>query len=121
MVGYAPSPLVVYGDTSQDGIWYSGDTHTQTSRVFGSKPFPNQVGVGTPQFVFPVADPYRHAGNNIIDAHALFANVPEGQVPSIGLTIYGGAGDDTIWAARPATSSRAARGTTRSTAAAATT
>jgi hypothetical protein len=23
--GYAPSPLVVYGATSQDGIWYSGD------------------------------------------------------------------------------------------------
>ncbi|HEY5224284.1 MAG TPA: hypothetical protein VIJ18_14705 [Microbacteriaceae bacterium] len=97
VVGYAPSPLVVYGSTSQDGIWYSGDPHTQTSRVFGSKPFPNQVGNGTPQFVFPVANPFRHAGNNVIDARALFAAVPAGQVPSIGLTIYGGSGDDTIY------------------------
>src|SRR5204863_6418055 len=23
-----PMPLVVYGDTSQDGVWYGGDPHT---------------------------------------------------------------------------------------------
>ena len=28
ILGFAPSPLAVYGSTSQDGIWYSGDPHT---------------------------------------------------------------------------------------------
>ncbi len=94
--GFSPSPLVVFGDTSQDGVWYSGDPHTMTQRDFGPKPFPTTIGNGTPDFIFPVADPFRYAGNDYIDATALFAAVPNGQVPSVGVTLYGGAGNDTI-------------------------
>ena len=72
VLGYAPSPLVVYGSTSQDGIWYSGDPHTLTQRDFGPKPFPNEVGNASPDFIFPVADAFRYAGNNVIDASADF-------------------------------------------------
>jgi hypothetical protein len=40
--GGPDSPLVVYGDTSQDGVWYSGEASAPLeSRVrFGPKPFP---------------------------------------------------------------------------------
>ena len=65
-------------------------------RDFGTKPFPNQLGNGTPDFVFPVADPFRYAGNNVIDASADFANVPDSQLPSVGIIAYGGPGNDTI-------------------------
>jgi len=109
LIGFAPSPLVVYGSTSQDGIWYSGDPHTMTQRDFGSKPFPTQLGNGTPDFILPVADTFKYAGNNFIDASADFpiaqlsstsvpnAGVPEGQVPSVGLVLYGGPGNNTIY------------------------
>jgi len=94
--GFSPSPLVVFGDTSQDGVWYSGDPHTMTQRDFGPKAFPTTIGNGTPDYIFPVADTFRYAGNDVIDASALFAAVPNGQVPSVGVTLYGGAGNDTI-------------------------
>ena len=109
LVGFAPSPLVVYGSTSQDGIWYSGDPHTLSQRDFGSKPFPTQLGNGTPDFIFPVADPFKFAGNNVLDASADFpiaslstgsvpnVGVPEGQVPTVGVTLYGGPGNNTIY------------------------
>ncbi|MEY2518223.1 MAG: large repetitive protein, partial [bacterium] len=51
--GGPASPLVVYGDTSQDGVWYSGDPRQQSIRDFGIKPFPSEVGNGTPHFFFP--------------------------------------------------------------------
>ena len=59
LLGFAPSPLVVYGSTSQDGIWYSGNPYQMTQRDFGSKPFPNSVGNGSPDFIFPVANAFR--------------------------------------------------------------
>ena len=97
VLGFAPSPLAVYGGTSQDGIWYSGDPHTLSQRDFGLKPFPTQLGNGSPDFIFPVADPFVHNGNNFINASADFATVPEGQVPSVGLILYGGPGNNTIY------------------------
>ncbi len=97
ILGFAPSPLVVYGGTSQDGLWYSGDPHTLSQRDFGLKPFPTQLGNGSPDFIFPVADPFVHNGNNVIDASADFAAVPEGQVPSVGVILYGGPGNNTIY------------------------
>ena len=36
------SPLVVYGDTSQDGLWYSGDPRIQSIRDFGTKAVPER-------------------------------------------------------------------------------
>ncbi len=94
---FAPSPLVVMGGTSQDGVWYSGDLQTQTARSFGSKPFPNTVGNGTPNFVFPVADPFRYFGNNVIDASQQFAAQPSYAPLSFGLTAYGGPGQNTFY------------------------
>src|SRR5262249_348279 len=90
------SPLVVYGATSQDGLWYSGNPDGQSIGDFGTKPFPAQLGGGSPHFFFPLANPFDYFGNDVIDASALFAGVPNGQLPSVGLTVYGGVGDDTI-------------------------
>ena len=89
------SPLVIHGDTSQDGIWFSGDPTAQTGHLFGPKPTIQPVG-NAPNYVFPVAAPFAHAGNDFIDAGALFASLPSAQLPTIGVTIYGGAGQDTI-------------------------
>src|SRR3954447_16605796 len=38
------APLVIYGDTSQDGVWYGGDPHNQTPHNFGPKPMPHIEG-----------------------------------------------------------------------------
>jgi Ca2+-binding RTX toxin-like protein len=97
VTGFAPSPLVIFGSTSQDGIWYSGNPSVDTQRDFGSKPYPIVLGNGSTDFIFPVADPFNYAGNNVINASADFANVPEGQLPSVGLVIYGGPGNSTIY------------------------
>jgi hypothetical protein len=67
---YAPSPLVVFGGTSQDGSWYSGNPGA--------------------------ANPFRYAGNDLIDASQEFAEAPSGELPSFGLTEYGGAGNDVL-------------------------
>ncbi|MGB7962858.1 MAG: calcium-binding protein, partial [Propionicimonas sp.] len=90
------SPLVVYGDTSQDGLWYSGDPRVQSFRVFSGKPFPAEIGNGDSRFIFPVANPYVYAGHDVIDASALFADLVGAALPSVGFVAYGGAGDDTI-------------------------
>ncbi|HEX5279640.1 MAG TPA: hypothetical protein VFW28_06150 [Micropepsaceae bacterium] len=199
------SPLVVYGDTSQDGVWYNGKPDTQSTGKFSNKPMPhedalavtfgtqtffsgtplqhdfgtitrndghswsesgfvpeglimvdgtlvgttmrvvdtrdgsgnitsstlvlfkqdlttggdlsnlwtgtgvatgsgahnivqrNRLGQNTDFFVFPLADPYQYAGNDVIDARNLYANIPDGQLPAIGFTAYGGVGDDLIY------------------------
>ncbi|MBI3917574.1 MAG: hypothetical protein HY322_11275 [Betaproteobacteria bacterium] len=95
------SPLVVYGDTSQDGMWYSGEANNVLGLEFGEKPFDPfpQLPDGEnedDEWVFPLANPYDLAGNDVIDASALFAGAPAGNLPSVGLTIYGGKGNDTI-------------------------
>ena len=86
---------MIYGDTSQDGIWYSGDPNAQSGHVFGAKPTIEPVG-NAPVFTFPLAEPYQYAGNDIIDASALDGALSSAQLPSIGVVIYGGAGDDTL-------------------------
>lgn len=173
------SPLVVYGDTSQDGAYYNGNPSALSLGIFGKKPMPHEDGLGVtiapasidpltnqtigkitrssgswidagfttgslitidgvlvgmvrnvtastltlidigapfaavasgthdvavqnrignsaPFFVFPLANPFKLAGNDIIDASALFAGAPVNNLPSVGFTAYGGAGDDTI-------------------------
>src|SRR5262249_46383619 len=42
------------------------------------------------------ANPYKLAGNDVIDASALFAATPAGSLPTVGFTAYGGAGNDLI-------------------------
>ena len=59
VAGYAPSPLVIFGSTSQNGIWYSGEPGVASAHDFGSKPFPNQLGGGAPDFIFPVFKLFR--------------------------------------------------------------
>ena len=92
------SPLIVYGDTSQDGVWYSGRPSDRLGLEFGDKPYdpfpklPDEDNEDD-EWVFPLADPYKLAGNDFIDAHTLFAG---GTMPTIGFTAYGGAGNDLI-------------------------
>jgi Ca2+-binding RTX toxin-like protein len=91
------SPLVVYGDTSQDGVWYSGHPYDVLGMEFGEKPFdpyPNLPDGENEddEWVFPLANPYTYGGNDVIDASKLFAE----DLPTVGFVAYGGEGDDTI-------------------------
>ena len=90
------SPLVIFGDSSQNGAWYQGTPGQIITGDFGLKPFPNQIGLPSQDrdFRFPLANPYAYAGNDVIDAHTLFAGAST--LPSVGLTIDGGPGNDTI-------------------------
>ncbi|MEM9027333.1 MAG: LEPR-XLL domain-containing protein [Pseudomonadota bacterium] len=83
--GGAEAPLVIYGDTSQDGRWYNGRPELVSGDSFGV--------IGDTEFRFPVANAFTNHGDDVIDASALFAN---GEMPSVGLTAYGGRGNDTI-------------------------
>ncbi|HAG59058.1 MAG TPA: hypothetical protein DCL83_06945, partial [Arthrobacter bacterium] len=42
--GGPASPLVLYGDTSQDGVWYGGDPTHLALHNFGPKPMPHIEG-----------------------------------------------------------------------------
>ncbi len=101
------SPLVVYGDTSQDGVWYSGRVADIKGYEFGPKPFDPFPALPDgdnedDEWVFPLANPYdaHRAGNDVIDASNLFAHLTctatDCDLPTIGFTAYGGAGNDTI-------------------------
>src|SRR5690606_18004236 len=76
--GGPDSPLVVYGDTSQDGVWYAGDSTAVTLADLGPKPFPDVLGSAS-RFRVAVAVAYDAAGDDLIDASALFAG---GDLPS---------------------------------------
>ena len=105
VVGGPGSPLVVYGDTSQDGIWYSGHPDDVLGYEFGAKPFDPFTHLPDAEneddeWVFPLADPYDQFGHDIIDARGLFAGIvcdaTCSNLPTVGFTAYGGAGDDLI-------------------------
>ena len=68
--GGSDSPLAVFGDTSQDGRRYSGQSGVSEQDSEGS----------------PLAIQFDNFGNDIIDA----------SVSSLGVTIYGGLGDDIL-------------------------
>ena len=99
------SPLVVYGDTSQDGVWYGGHGYDVKGYEFGPKPYDPfwKIPDGEnedDEWIFPLADPYDFAGNDVIDASGLFAwiscDATCSNLPTVGFTAYGGAGDDLI-------------------------
>ena len=105
VLGGPNSPLVLYGDTSQDGLWYSGNPATVDGHEFGDKPFNPFVFVPDgenedDEWMFALGNPFRLAGNDVIDASALFAdlacNATCTNLPTVGITAYGGAGNDTI-------------------------
>ena len=84
------APLVVYGDTSQDGLWYGGAANVLSFAVLITpKPFQNVVGSSN-SFRVPIANTFATAGNDSVDAHV------SGTTPgwTVGLTIYGGPGND---------------------------
>src|SRR5262249_5233398 len=56
----------------------------------------NRLGQNTDFFVFPLANQYKYDGNDVIDAHSLFATIPNGQLPAAGFTAYGGKGTHAI-------------------------
>ena len=86
VLGGPNSPLVVYGDTSQDGLWYSGDPATVDGREFGDKPFNPFSTCPTPRTRTTSgssrsADRFRLHGNDVIDASALFAGAAAAALP----------------------------------------
>ncbi|MDQ0612685.1 hypothetical protein QF046_000326 [Microbacterium sp. W4I4] len=95
------SPLVIYGDTSQDGIWYSGNPGDNLGMEFGPKPFDPFTYIPDAEneddeWIFGLANPYDFSGDDIIDASGLFAELAPANLPSVGITAYGGLGDDLI-------------------------
>ncbi|MFL6033989.1 MAG: HYR domain-containing protein, partial [Gaiellaceae bacterium] len=56
----------------------------------------NRVGNSAPFFVFPLANPYLYSGNDVVDAHLLDWADATNALRSVGLTVYGGPGDDLI-------------------------
>ena len=89
--GGPSSPLVIYGDTTQDGAWYTGGEGAWYGG-FGPKPYSGLPGGGTTCFVFGVGGAFRFPGNDVIDASALFG----GAMPTVGIIAYGGPGDDLL-------------------------
>ena len=83
------SPLAIFGDTSQDGIWYSSDPSQQSGHLFGPKPTIEPVG-NAAKYVFPLAQPFQYSGNDFLDASALDAGLASADLPSVGVTVYGG-------------------------------
>ncbi|MGH3371224.1 MAG: hypothetical protein ACRDPR_14630, partial [Nocardioidaceae bacterium] len=95
------SPLVVYGDTSQDGIWYGGEPDSVRGHELGPKPFDPFYRIPESEneddeWLFPLADPYDFFGHDIIDASGLFSWSDPAALPSVGFTAYGGEGDDLV-------------------------
>ena len=104
------SPLVIYGDTSQDGMWYAGESNSNYGLEFGDKPFdpfpdlPNDENEDD-TWVMALATPFDLHGNDIIDASALFDDMDgdgqsdniAAQTISVGITAYGGMGNDKIY------------------------
>ena len=62
--------------------------------LLGAKLF-DQPGDADDQFRFPRANPFDFAGNDVIDASALFATA-DANTTVLGIVAYGGAGNDSI-------------------------
>ncbi len=79
------SPLVIFGDTSQDALWYSGipertgptDSEPWPDTAdFGLKlhPQPGGPSSGDATWRFPLANPFDSFGNDVIDASGLLTS-----------------------------------------------
>ena len=98
------SPLVVYGDTSQDGVWYGGHPYDVLGHEFGDKPFDPFTNLPDgenedDEWVFPLANPYdlrrqRHHRRQRPVRRTLRRD--GATCRRVGFTAYGGAGNDLI-------------------------
>ena len=122
VLGGPSSPLVLYGDTSQDGLWYSGNPATIDGYEFGDKPFNPFIFVPDSQneddeWVFPLGNPFRCSRQRrdrrerALRQHRLQRDL---QQPAVGRDhgLRRRRQRHDLSAARPATTSRAARATT---------
>ena len=100
------SPLVVYGDTSQDGTWYAGHPYDTLGYEFGPKPFDPFTYIPDAEneddeWVFGLADPYtvgrqrHHRRAQPVRGPALH-HAHLRRLPTVGFTAYGGIGDDLL-------------------------
>ncbi|MCE8556437.1 calcium-binding protein [Ruegeria pomeroyi] len=68
--GGSESLLVIYGDTSQDGLFYSGSGEDSDGHNFGERPFPpfttEALADIRSSFIMPLADPFLIAGKDQI-------------------------------------------------------
>src|SRR5260221_5482138 len=93
--GGPTSPLVIYGDTSQDASWYAGrsyDADVRDTLVLG----PNLAQAGT-FYRMPRANPFDRSGDDVIDASAITPATGVYGADALGVVVYGGAGNDTIF------------------------
>ena len=92
--GGPTSPLVIYGDTSQDASWYAGRPYdADVTDTFVLGPNPAQA---TAFYRLPRANPFDRDGNDVIDASADTAVTGALGADALGIVIYGGGGNDTI-------------------------
>ena len=102
MLAGPDSPLVVYGDTSQDGVWYGGHPYDIKGYEFGPKPF-------DPFWKIPERRTRTTSGSSRWPTRstspATTSSTPAACSPStrarrrcrrVGFTAYGGAGNDLI-------------------------
>jgi Ca2+-binding RTX toxin-like protein len=89
--GGPDSPLVLYGDTTPDRRWYSGQPYEPSEAVFGDRPFPGALG--ETKFEFPLANPFPYDGNDKIKACGVTYADPN---TPVGIIASGGPGDDFI-------------------------
>ena len=93
--GGPTSPLVIYGDTSQDASWYAGrpyDADVRDTLVLG----PNLAQAGT-FYRMPRANPFDRSGDDVIDVSADTPATGNYGADALGVVVYGGAGNDTIF------------------------
>src|SRR5207253_2023707 len=102
----ATKTLVLSGAPGVQGQLGNSDP-TKSPAVY-KKPF-DQVGTADDFFYFPTAFPYHLAGNDVIDASLAFSALPASGLGNtttgtsgvtVGVTAYGGPGDDVIYSSQ---------------------
>jgi Ca2+-binding RTX toxin-like protein len=92
--GGPTSPLVIYGDTSQDAAWYAGRPQAaDVADTLELGPNPNQA---VTFYRMPRANPFRMSGDDVIDASAITPSTGSFGADALGVVLYGGAGNDTL-------------------------
>ena len=92
--GGPDSPLVVYGDTSQDGRWYAGEPARAVDRRLRAQAVPEPDRQRLPAVLLPAghAVPLRRPRRDRRERAVRRARSRR----AVGITAYGGAGDDLI-------------------------